>query len=203
MLLALDKVPFLHNTAASAACWLLLAGFVVLPGTFSTLSTLDTSSGTLTATVIHEVQNIPLFVIAYLLSSIGASGMIWLWWRWRKNYIWLLNRIFTPGALNGLAGVISTVASVFGSQNSVFNASSITTLAVTGAVTVICASSFFDLVKHDVLTFPMGSGGGLTLFYTFVLLQGVKRRHEKAVGKESTGKHGEGMLKAAKEVMRS
>ena len=52
-------------------------------------------------------------------------------------------------------------------------------------------------------TDSMFKGGSLTLFYTFVLLQGVKRRHEKAVGKESTGKHGEGMLKAAKEVLRS
>ena len=140
MLLALDKVPFIHNTAASAACWLLLAGFVVLPGTFSTLSTVNATNGTLEATVIHAVQNIPLFVIAYILCGVGSGGMIYLWWRWRANYIWLLNKIFTPGALNGLAGVISTIASVYGSQNSVFNASSITTLAVTGTVTVICAS---------------------------------------------------------------
>jgi len=24
-----------------------------------------------------------------------VSGMIWLWWKWRKNYVWTLNKIWT------------------------------------------------------------------------------------------------------------
>jgi hypothetical protein len=62
MLLALDAVPFWHNAAASAATWILLAGFVVLPGTFSTLSTLDAPDGTVEATVVHAVRHVSLYV---------------------------------------------------------------------------------------------------------------------------------------------
>ena|SRR5882757_8571389 len=34
------------------------------------------------------------YVIAWLCTGIGAIGMIWLWWRWQKNYVWIVNRIF-------------------------------------------------------------------------------------------------------------
>ncbi|KAI0029606.1 hypothetical protein K488DRAFT_27157, partial [Vararia minispora EC-137] len=175
MLLALDAVPFLHNVAANAATWLLLAGFVVLPGTFSTLSSLNVQSGTFEATVVHAVRNIPLFVIAFVLSGIGAGGMCWLWWRWSRNYVWLLSHIFVPGALNGLVGVFSTLAAVLGTQHAIFAPSAITTLAVTGATAVIC--------------------GALAGWYTFVMLERVKREHEREVGKEGAGKRGEGYIK--------
>ncbi|KAI0066862.1 hypothetical protein BV25DRAFT_1795995 [Artomyces pyxidatus] len=178
MLLALDAVPQLHNLLASFFTWILLAGFVVLPGTFSTLKQIQTTAGA-ASLVLHAVQHVSLFVIAYVCCAIGAGGMSWLWWRWRGNYIWLLNRIFLPGAMNGLAGVLSTIASVFGAQQGNFTASSITTMAVTGACTVIC--------------------GGLTAFYTFFKLGAVKKRHEREIGREKAGKHGEGWLEEAKE----
>jgi hypothetical protein len=34
------------------------------------------------------------FVVAWLCTGVGAIGMLWLWWRWRKNYVWALNQIF-------------------------------------------------------------------------------------------------------------
>lgn len=40
------------------------------------------------------MKNIPLLVIAGICTGIGAAGMVWLWWRWRQNYVWLLNKIF-------------------------------------------------------------------------------------------------------------
>ncbi|KAI0320028.1 hypothetical protein OF83DRAFT_1107106 [Amylostereum chailletii] len=174
MLLALDAVPRLHNWMASFFTWILLAGFVIFPGTFSSISQIPVAAGTVESRVLHAVQNIPLFVIAFLCCGVGAAGMIWLWWRWMNNYIWLLDRIFVPGALNGLAGVLTTIASVFGAQGGKFTASSITTLSVTGACTVLC--------------------GGLTAFYALWVLDRVKKEHEKQVGKERAGKHGEGLL---------
>jgi hypothetical protein len=27
-------------------------------------------------------------------SFVGTVGSCWLWWKWRKNYVWLLSRIF-------------------------------------------------------------------------------------------------------------
>ena len=34
------------------------------------------------------------FVIAWICTGVGAVGMLWLWWRWRRNYLWALNQIF-------------------------------------------------------------------------------------------------------------
>jgi hypothetical protein len=83
--------------------------------------------------------------------------MCYLWWRWAHNYVWLLNSVFVPGVLNGLSGVISSFASIYGAQNGVYGASSIATLAVTGACTIIC--------------------GILTAVYSLWKLDKVKRRH--------------------------
>ena len=85
--------------------------------------------------------------------------MLLLWWRWAHNYVWLLNSIFIPGVLNGLSGLISTFASIYGVQNGVYGGSSIATLAVTGACTVIC--------------------GLLTAIYSLWKLGRVKRRHAR------------------------
>ncbi|KAI0051560.1 hypothetical protein FA95DRAFT_1569853 [Auriscalpium vulgare] len=181
MLLALDAVPRLHNLLASFFTWILLAGFVVLPGTFSSLEQIQTASGPV-GRVVNAIQHVSLFVIAYTCCVIGAGGMGWLWWRWRGNYIWLLNKIFVPGAMNGLAGVLSTIASVFGAQHGHFTASSITTMSVTGGTTVVC--------------------GSLAAFYNFWRLERVKRQHEQEVGIQTAGKHGEGWLETAKQAAR-
>lgn len=98
MLLSLDTIPRLHNILASFFTWLLLAGFLVFPGTFTSLST-SISSDPLSANpsvkeIINSVKNIPLLAIAGACCGIGASGMCWLWWKWQGNYVWLLNRIF-------------------------------------------------------------------------------------------------------------
>ncbi|KAH7882019.1 hypothetical protein F5I97DRAFT_387011 [Phlebopus sp. FC_14] len=34
------------------------------------------------------------YVVAWTCTGIGAIGMVWLWWRWHKNYVWIVNRIF-------------------------------------------------------------------------------------------------------------
>ncbi|TVY86868.1 hypothetical protein LAWI1_G007630, partial [Lachnellula willkommii] len=105
MLLALDTIPRLHNILASFFTWILLAGFVIFPGTFTSLQSLDTdtsssnpASSILKSTTTHI--HIPLLVIASTSSILGALGMLYLWSAHRDNFVWLLNRIFLPGCLN-------------------------------------------------------------------------------------------------------
>jgi hypothetical protein len=98
MLLAMDTIPRLHNLLSSFLTWLLLAGFIIFPGTFTTISNLDNNAqiqdNHTASTILASVKNIPLLVVAGVCSGVGAAGMIWLWWRWRQNYVWLLNKIF-------------------------------------------------------------------------------------------------------------
>ncbi|KAH7890430.1 hypothetical protein F5I97DRAFT_1835366 [Phlebopus sp. FC_14] len=172
MLLALDDIPPLFNLLASFFTWILLAGFILFPGTFASWKnspTTDTEQQ-----IIGIVNNIPLYVIAWVCTAIGASGMIWLWWRWQNNYIWITNRVFIPGLMNSVAGVISTLTSVYGAQGGVFSYTAKSTIIVTGAISVIC--------------------GLLFLVYQFWLLRNIKKEHDREVGVEKAGQHGEGVL---------
>jgi len=172
MLLALDDIPTTYNLLASFFTWILLAGFVLFPGTFTTLQTVDLGNG-VGAALVSRIVNLPLFIVAFLCTGIGIIGMGYLWWRWMKNYIWLVNRIFLPGLMNALAGVLSTIVNIYGVQHGVFVTSSIVTISVTGGVAVVC--------------------GLLTLWYGVWLLGRIKRRHAREIGNVKAGKHGEGM----------
>jgi pilus assembly protein TadC len=125
--------------------------------------------------------------------------MLWLWYRWRANYIWLVNRVFMyvptlpfrsfaaqgmltlpfrPGFLNSLAGVLSTLSSVLGTQHATLSISSKSTIIVTSAIAGVC--------------------GILTAFYMFVLIRNIKKQHDREVGKQRAGKHGEGFADLTK-----
>jgi hypothetical protein len=79
MLLKLDKIPTLHNILAGAFAWLLLAGFVVIPGTFTSIvnsRTLQTGAGKAGKAVVKTVQNLPLLGVAGACCLIGVSPIL-------------------------------------------------------------------------------------------------------------------------------
>ncbi|KAG6828792.1 hypothetical protein H0H92_006731 [Tricholoma furcatifolium] len=137
MLLALDTIPRMDNILASFFTWILLAGFILFPGTFTSLQNSQSAiaNGEVGKEVLKAVAHVPLFVIAFLCCGIGAAGMGYLWWKWMYNYIWLVNKIFMPGLLNSLAGLISTITNVFGVQHGEFGTTSKVTLIVTAVST--------------------------------------------------------------------
>lgn len=144
MLLGLDKIPRLHNILAAFYGWVLLAGFVVFPGTFTSLEDLRGDSGLdeQAGEIIDHVQNIPLLVVAAVCCGIGAIGLLWLCFRWRRNYIWLLNRIFLPGASNALAGFISTLVTVYSQKDGDWSVTALVTGIVEVVVLVVCGVLF-------------------------------------------------------------
>ena len=61
MLLALDDIPTIHNFAAAFFNWIYLAGFVLFPGTFTSLRNLSADQGNgVPAQVINTVTRLPL-----------------------------------------------------------------------------------------------------------------------------------------------
>ena len=88
MCLKSHKIPTLHNILASFFTWILLAGFVVFPGTFTSLR--NAARSTAEAVVLAELQK-GLIVIAGICCGIGITGILRLWWQWRKDYEWLLD----------------------------------------------------------------------------------------------------------------
>jgi len=186
MLVALDGIPAIHNKIAGFFTWILLAGFVAFPGTFTNLQAKaaeeqtsgNAAVGAAQSTTVGAIHHLSLFVVACSCSGIGALGMCWFWYRWQSNYIWLIKNIFMPGALNSVAGVISTLSSVYATYNTTrkftFSGTSKSTIIATGGLTVVC--------------------GMLTVFYKFVLLRNAKNRHDNEYGKRRAGSHGEGYL---------
>jgi hypothetical protein len=99
MLLQLDCIPWWHNFLSSLAGWVLLAGYLVVPGTFTSLQKSDSLKDGMGVNIaekaiISTVQNPPLIAIACSLLCLGAGIMAWLFWKWKDNYIWLINRLF-------------------------------------------------------------------------------------------------------------
>ncbi|KAJ7081865.1 hypothetical protein B0H15DRAFT_853829 [Mycena belliarum] len=168
MLLEVDDIPPVYNILASFFTWILLAGFVLFPGTFSSLQDNNEQENDdlecLQAAAVKVINHLSLYVVAWVCTAIGAIGMTYLWCRWHANYIWLLNRVFMPGLLNSLAGVVSTVSSVLGSQDAVLSTSSKSTLVITSSIAGIC--------------------GVLTAFYMFILLGRIKKQHDKTVSEQ-------------------
>ncbi|KIK26230.1 hypothetical protein PISMIDRAFT_22602 [Pisolithus microcarpus 441] len=121
MLLDLDDVPTKDKVLAGFFTWILLAGFILFPGTFATWA--DKPPNTTEHEVAAIINNVPLLVIAWVCTGVGAVGMVLLWWQRRKNYIWIVNKIFViDGTLGAL---VSTTA--------------LSTIITTGAILVICA----------------------------------------------------------------
>ena len=101
MLLHLDQIPRLHNILASVFTWILLAGFLVIPGTFTSFKNSaafknaeDNDSNAVAHAILSSVKNVGLVWVSGAFCLIGGFGCLWLWFMWRKNYVWLLNRIF-------------------------------------------------------------------------------------------------------------
>ncbi|KAJ7217392.1 hypothetical protein B0H12DRAFT_1032126 [Mycena haematopus] len=153
--------------------WTLLAGFVLLPNTFSSLQNKGERQSSQHAPA-GDLRACPQIRYRVVCSGIGVLGMLWLWWQWNQNYVWLNNRIFLPGALNSLAGIISTLANVYNAQHGEFVATSKITIIVTIVAAAIC--------------------GGLTLLYSMVRLRKAKQAHNRQVGREQAGRHGEGIV---------
>ena len=99
-------------------------------------------------------------VVGFSCSALGGIGMLYLWYRHWNNYAWLVNSIFLPGLLSGISGIISTFVDIYANNGGMYNASSIASVAVTGACAAIC--------------------GFLAIIYTFVLLRHLKKDHEDA-----------------------
>ncbi|CAI7631181.1 unnamed protein product [Penicillium pancosmium] len=156
-----DQMDATYSITASAANWALLAGYLVIPGTFASLQTSKEIEHVLASNktgraVFHTIQNPPLLGIACLFLASGIAAMLWLlhFPRLRGNYVWLTNKIFTPVTLNAGAGLLTTLINVFASNRGAWSVMAIVTTIVTGATFTIflAVSLFYKLHKLPPLS---------------------------------------------------
>lgn len=100
MLLHLDEIPRIHNIGASLFTWVILAGYLVVPGTFTSFKNSETfqqaenNRDDIAHDIVHSIANIGLLYLSAGFCAVGTIGCLWMWYRWRNNYVWLINRIF-------------------------------------------------------------------------------------------------------------
>ncbi|KAH5469558.1 hypothetical protein HBI22_195600 [Parastagonospora nodorum] len=164
MLLGLDHVSPFHNILASLSVWILLAGYIVFPATFNKLQkgNYDEKADTdLKKHALETVRNVPLMYVAAFACGLGVAGCLWLWWKHRKNYVWVINRIFLPALLNSIAGLVSTLVNIYSAQDGQYSVTAKVTVVVTAACSAVAALLF--------------------LLYNMVMLKLVKRKHEREI----------------------
>lgn len=165
MLLSFDKIPRLHNVLSSFFVWILLVGFIVFPGTFTSLQKLQDDATARQVEIpggIKTVRGISLLTVATLCCAVGSLGTLWLSLRWKNNYVWLLNKLYMPGALNALAGLISTLTIIYSQHGGIWS------------VTARAA------VSIEVVT--LSTCLGLFTLYNYLLLERVKQQHHEHMG---------------------
>lgn len=103
MLLHLDRIPRIYNILAGAFTWILLASFLIIPGTFTSFKNSDLfkeassdedKSNAIARAILHSAANVGLLWVSGIFCVIGGMGCLFLWFRWRKNYVWLVNKVF-------------------------------------------------------------------------------------------------------------
>jgi hypothetical protein len=95
MLVEVDQAPITIDFLAGLFTWLLLAGYIVFPGAFTSLSNANALNefGNVGKTILTEAQKGILFVAAFCC-GLSAVGIVWLWRICRANYIWLKYHLF-------------------------------------------------------------------------------------------------------------
>jgi hypothetical protein len=95
----IERLPY-WNIFAAACTWILLAGFILLPGTYDRAQKSDiiTQAEKDPTNVGNQIllsfkTYLGLLVVAGILCGIGLLGITGLWLKWKANYIWLINKV--------------------------------------------------------------------------------------------------------------
>ncbi|KAJ5302307.1 hypothetical protein N7508_007170 [Penicillium antarcticum] len=151
MILEADEIAWQYNILASAAHWILLAGYLVMPGTFTSLQKSDAVYNNLSENeagelILSTIQNPPLLATAIVLFVAGLAIMGWLFWEYRGNYVWLINRIFMPTLLNALAGLLTTIINLYTAHGGDWSIMALLTV-ITSGLSVASSLSLLFLFK--------------------------------------------------------
>ena len=220
MIMSLDRIPRLHNILAVIFVWLLLLGFVLFPGSFTRTerqpsvsseqppnnnSNNNNSNNNNEGTAIRVRQitvDVPLSLaqrVALVLASVfiltGAFGTAWLALRWRRNYIWLLNKLYLPLILNGLAGLGATLIMLYAQHDGEWCPQAIAAASMEGVVVVVSGGLFgrynwclmdrvrgFEGMKEEIREKRRKKRGGRRRVGLWGRLRGVRRKRSVAPG---------------------
>ncbi|KAI1086051.1 hypothetical protein F5B19DRAFT_480596 [Rostrohypoxylon terebratum] len=131
-----------YNLLAAVASWLLLAGFVIIPGTYTSLQKADLGATGAGKVLNNVIQHTSLLGIAITCCILGIAGIGVLWWWFRNSYVWLNDRIFLPGILNATTGLVTTLVNIYTAKNGAWSATAIATVTLIGVILGVMVAGF-------------------------------------------------------------
>ncbi|KIJ60773.1 hypothetical protein HYDPIDRAFT_64135, partial [Hydnomerulius pinastri MD-312] len=111
-------------------------------------------------------------VVAWVCVGISAINVIWLWYGWNKNHVWIVNHIVISGVLISLVSMLSALADVYGAEGSTNSGTTKSIVVVTLVIALICAVLFIA-------------------YRGIFLRSGLKERDDQAVTEQFVGKDDE------------
>lgn len=171
MVIEADKVAPVYLVYAGFFSWLLLAGFLVSPSTYASISDIRAinQAGIAGQAVITIVKNWPLVGIAIFGCLTAALGLTWLWWKERRNYIWITRYLimsvyvllsilkfgvllthYRPTILHSAMGITSTFLNVYTVQQGQWSITAIVTVSIMG-LAWICSIALYVFYNFFVL----------------------------------------------------
>ena len=165
-----DRTPLRDIILAHLSNWLLLAGYLVVPATFTSLqkSRVKDSLGNQGAQgfVLHTIQNPPLVGISCIFFFLGACGMTIFAIKWKHNFLLLIKLLqwvppvileleaagdntnwqsHRPTSVNGAIGLITTIVNVYSAQTGRWSIMAILTIIITSLSVLVSAALVFYL----------------------------------------------------------
>ncbi|KAH7357682.1 hypothetical protein B0T11DRAFT_229284 [Plectosphaerella cucumerina] len=130
-----NQIPTQYNALAAVCAWITLAGFIVLPNTFTSIERSGKLGQHEGGKALQEaVRNVQLLPLASVLCGLGFVGTCWLWWKWQANYVWLIAHLFVPGVSHSLIALFSVVISIATSQDGELSVTAKVSISIVSAL---------------------------------------------------------------------
>ncbi|KAJ6168715.1 hypothetical protein N7497_001558 [Penicillium chrysogenum] len=147
MIMEADEISWQDNVLASTAHWILLAGYLVIPGTFTSLQKSDTIHNGLADNeagewILNTIQNPPLLATACVLFVSGLAIMSWLFWEYRGE-LYLAYQ-------SNLSGFLTTIISLYTAHDGDWSIMVLLTV-ITSGLSVACSLILLYIYKFGKL----------------------------------------------------
>lgn len=180
MAMSTQRIPRAHNILSNLFAWMMLLAFIIAPANFCRPPP-KAEAGTVTAWgpgnhtgPYRSMPSVGLLAASCTMFGLGGLGMLWLALCWRRNFIWLMNRIYLPLMLNSLAGLIASLVIIDIQDEMWFSTAAYVSLAIESATLMM--------------------SGGLFFYTNYLLLGKLKREHAR----ETSTKNVVDLVKAGK-----
>lgn len=152
MAMSTERIPRAHNILSNVFAWMILLAFIIAPANFcgeagGTSPKLDVKRDDAlpsTPAASHRfIPSVALLAASCAMFGLGLAGMLWLTLCWRRNYIWLMNRIYLPLMLNSLAGLIGSLVIIDIQDHMWFSVAAYVSLGIEGTTLLLSGALFF------------------------------------------------------------